>query len=242
MDLDKISQKILLKMYQIDGETTASELRDSVGLEDNQSIHYRMDRKLIPDNLVHESDERREQPGSRKSARLYSLTDAGREWAEQNENRVTLTDLDDAEQELQHTERKLASVSEDVRKLKDWRQEQAGKSGGLASQVKDLRERVNEIEPLVKKHDLRDYRDLHTQLDQLAEQTSQLSNDVGSLPTQDDLATIENRIEDTNERISDLDRRLDTIEEDTNNWGTQMEQRVQQLEERTILDLLLPWR
>jgi len=242
MELDRISKHILTKMDQI-GDATAADLRDALGLDANQSVHYRMDEKLVPGGLVIEHPERREQPGSRKAARVYQLTADGAEWVEDHGHEVTLTDLDEAEQEIQRLSAEVRDLSGDITKLKRWRQEQAGRAGGVSTRLRDLGERVDDLDELMQKHEHRDYSGIWDQIHDLDERTDRLDARLD-----EPLATVEQ----VEQAVTDLDDRLDTIESNLSDveatqseyaeWAHETDDRVRQLEQRTFLDHLLPWR
>jgi archaellum component FlaC len=245
MEMDRTSRHILVKMDQIDGETTAAELRDSLGLEANQSIHYRMDNKLIPADLVEEGD-RREQPGSRKPARIYELTDSGREWVAEHGHRVTLTDLDDAEDEIQRLSSQLQSLQADVQNLKSWRQEQSGQTGGMSTRLNDIGDRLHDLEGQMVKHNRRDYSGIWDQIHELDNRTENLSTPIPENPaTEPEIKSIEDDVRDLDADVGSIESELTGIEATQSEWaewGHQMEDRVRDLEQRTLLDYLLPWR
>lgn len=248
MELDRISKHILSKMEQME-EATASELRDALGLEQNQSVHYRMDEKLIPNGYVYEQPHRREQPGSRKSARVYEIEDKGREWVEDHGHEITLADIDEAEQEIQRLTAEFRGISEDVQKLKKWRQAQSGQSGGLKSRVSNLSEDVEELKALMDKHERRDYSKIWDQLHSLGDRTDSLEQSIPDEP----LVT-ETEIEQVSQDIQSLERRIDSIESNLSDiestqsewidWANSIDARVQDVEHKqsqSLLSRLLPF-
>lgn len=246
MELDRISKHILTKMAQME-EATASELRDALGLEQNQSVHYRMDQKLIPNGYVYENPQRREQPGSRKPARVYEIEPKGKEWVEDHGHEVTLTDIDEAEQEIQRLTAEFRSLSDDIQKLKRWRQEQSGHSGGVKNRLSDLSDDIEELQALMDKHERRDYSGIWDQLHSLGDRADDLERRFPDEPpaTAADIEQVQSDIRSLNNRLDSLESNLDDVEgtqSDYNEWAHQLEARVQELENRTLLDYLLPWR
>ena len=238
MELDRISKHVVVKLDQLE-EATASELKEAIGLDANQSIHYRMDRKLIPQGLALEHPDRREQPGSRKAARVYQITERGEDWADEHGHEITLSDLDEAEQEIQRLSAEVRDLSGDIQKLKRWRQEQAGRTGGVSNRLSDLGERVDELDERMEKHDRRDYSKIWDQLRDLDERTDRLDARLD-----EPLATVEQ----VEQSVADLDDRLDTLtarlddvdgtQGDFSEWAHEMDERVQRLEQRASQSLL----
>jgi len=245
MELDRISKHILTKMDQI-GDATAADLRDALGLDANQSVHYRMDEKLIPRGLVIEHPDRRDQPGSRKAARVYQLTADGAEWVEDHGHEVTLTDIDEAEQEIQRLSAEFRDLSGDIQKLKRWRQEQAGHAGGVSTRLSTLGDRVDDLGEKMEKHEQRDYSAIWDQIHDLDGHTDRLDARLDEpLASEDDIEQVEQAVADLNDRLDALAARLDDVEANQSEyaeWAHQMESRVQTVENRTFLDHLLPWR
>lgn len=233
MELDRISKHVLVKLTQFE-EATASDLKDALGLEQNQSIHYRMDEKLIPENLVYEHPERREQPGSRKAARVYQITETGEDWVDEHGHEITLSDLDEAEEEIQRITAELRSISTDLQKLKRWRQEQSGHSGGVSTRLNNIGERVDDLEALMEKHERRDYSEIWDRLHDLNEQTEQLDERVNDTVTADDIEQVEENLKDISNRVETLATNLDSIKEtqdDWSEWGNRADRRLQRLEQ-----------
>lgn len=77
--IDRTSQKILIQLYE-QGPATASELRESVGVEQEQPIHYRYTHYLGPDaSGALEIVDRRNNPGAIAPSPVYGLTTWGRD-------------------------------------------------------------------------------------------------------------------------------------------------------------------
>jgi len=246
MELDRISKHILTKMDQLD-EATASELRDALGLEQNQSVHYRMDQKLIPNGYVYENPERREQPGSRKAARVYEIEPKGRDWVGDHGHEVTLADIDEAEQEIQRLTAEFRSLRADMQKLKQFRQKQSGHSGRATRSLSNLRDDVDELQALMDKHERRDYSGIWDQLHSLGDRADNLERRFPDEPvaTKADIAQVQRDIQDIEERLESLNSNLEDVQstqEAWSNWGRQLDSRIQKVENRTILDQILPWR
>lgn len=235
MELDRISKHVVVKLAQLE-EATASELKEALGLEQNQSIHYRMDEKLIPQGLVLEHPERREQPGSRKAARVYQITKRGEDWADEHGHEITLSDLDEAEQEIQRLSAELRDLSSDVQSLRRWRQEQAGHSGGVSTRLSNLGDRVDDLEGLMDKHERRDYSGIWDQLHDLDERTDRLNRRLDEpLATADDIEQVEQAIANLNDRLDTLAANLDDVggtQRDFSEWSHSMDERVRRLEQR----------
>lgn len=245
MELDRISKHVVVKLDQLE-EATASELKEAIGLDANQSIHYRMDRKLIPQGLALEHPDRRDQPGSRKAARVYQITDDGAEWVEDHGHEVTLTDIDEAEQEIQRLSAEVRGLSSDIQKLKRWRQEQAGHSGGVSTRLSTLGDRVDDLGEKMDKHERRDYSGIWDQIHDLDERTDRLGARLDEpLATADDIEQVEQAVADLDDRLDTIESNLSDVEatqSDFSDWSHSMDDRVRQLEQRTFLDHLLPWR
>lgn len=238
MELDRISKHVLVKLAQLD-EATATELKEALGLDQNQSIHYRMDEKLIPQGLVHEHPERREQPGSRKAARVYQITSSGEEWVEEHGHEVTLSDLDAAEQEIQRLTSELRKVSTDLQSIKKWRQEQSGQTGGMSARLSDIGDRVGDLEEQMSKHNRRDYSGIWDRLHDLDERADRLAKNLPDDPATDD--DVRRVSQDLHNRTDELESRLDNIaasQSEFSDWSHSTDKRVQQLEQHTEQGIL----
>jgi chromosome segregation ATPase len=238
MELDRISKHVLVKLAQLD-EATATELKEALGLDQNQSIHYRMDQKLIPQDLAREHPERREQPGSRKAARVYQITSSGEEWVNEHRHEVTLSDLDAAEQEIQRLTSELHKVSSDLQSLKKWRQEQSGQTGGMSTQLSDIGDRVGDLEEQMVKHNRRDYSGIWDRLHDLDERADRLAKNLPDDPaTDDDVRRVR---QDLDNRADELESRIDNIaasQSEFSDWSHSTDKRVQQLEQHTEQGIL----
>jgi len=241
MKLDRISKHVLVKLAELE-EATASELREALGVEQNQSIHYRMDEKLIPQKLAHEHPDREEQPGSRKAARVYQITPEGEEWVAEHGHEITLADIDEAEQEIQRLSAELRSISSDVQSLKKWQQKQSGQTGGISNSVGKLGDRVDDLDERVQKHDRRDYSEIWDRLHELDEHTDRLSKKLDEpLATANDIEQVNKDVQNLSNRLDSLESHLDNLQASHNDWaewGNQTDQRVKNIEQHASQGLL----
>jgi hypothetical protein len=75
--IDRVSQKMLVYLHE-EGPSTASEMRDAVGVEQEQSIHYRYNLYLGPDaSGAVQVSESRDNPGCILASPVYALTEWG---------------------------------------------------------------------------------------------------------------------------------------------------------------------
>jgi len=237
MELDRISKHVLVKLAQLD-EATASELKDALGLEQNQSIHYRMDEKLIPQKLVLEYPERREQPGSRKAARVYQITDTGNDWVDKHGHEITLSDLDEAEQEIQRITAELRSVSSDIQKLKSWRQEQSGHAGGVSTRLSTLGDRVDDLDERMQMHDRRDYSGIWDQLHDLNDRTDKLDDELDSLASERQLQQETSELKSNIESIESRQKSTEDSLQEFAEWSRPVDQRLRRLEKHATQGFL----
>lgn len=78
-DLDFESQMTLEVLLNLGGDATAGRLKEQVGVDQTQQIHYRVDEWLAPLGLVADAGETREYNG--QPSKVYELTDDGEEVA-----------------------------------------------------------------------------------------------------------------------------------------------------------------
>jgi chromosome segregation ATPase len=241
MDLDSTSKHILIRLNEVE-KATAPDLRDSVGVDQSQQIHYRMDNKLIPRNLVVEGA-RREEPGSRRNSRVYRITEDGKNWVEEHRHEVTLNSIDEAEAAIERLSERISDVSETTEELCEWRSESSGQLGGLKSRLSGLSEDVEDLEYRVQKHDDADYnqrissqerrlKDINRKYqsadNELSQEIEELRSDVRGINTRID--TIEDHVSHIEQQQMDMADHLQSIE-----------RRLSELENRTVLDRLRRW-
>lgn len=167
--IDNLSQVFLQVLRDRGGRATAGELRRVTEVEDNQQVHYRMKRYLVPAGLV-EGAGTRAMPGRTLDARVYGLTDEGREWlnghaedilqaveaaeAMESLQRVRTT-VDTFGGRLERVERRQGEVDEQMGRwssqLHDWKGtvedvREMAKSAARASFVDDLVDDVRALE------------------------------------------------------------------------------------------------
>jgi DNA-binding PadR family transcriptional regulator len=244
--LDRTSQHLLANLDEME-EATAAELREAVGVEQNQQIHYRMNNKLLSHGFVDERDTRRSKPGATKDARVYQITNKGKEWVADYGSELTFTDLDEAEEEIQRLTERVHEMRKDVLELKKFRKMTEGHRGGVKSRLANLTEAVDEIRTTTNTHASRDYDGIWETLHRLENHGKQRRDSISWLKKELNGTTKD--VERNERRHENLKRNLTSDYEDVRDsqmefseWSRRMDRRVNQLENETFLDRLLPWR
>lgn len=227
-------EKQMLVVLDEEGEMLASDIRDRLELDQNQQVHYRADGAL--DEYV-TTVRREEQPGAAAAARVYALTDAGREWVAEQSDDVSFTSLSDTEKEIERLNQQVSDLRGELKQATEWHREDAG-------HYSQLRQEVEEIE-----NELRMVRTRASGAKGDAERLKDSLDDVETRLTgvQKQIDRLEDNVEDQSEKQRELVEHLQHLSEQVEQVEANQKQverlrdRVEELEDSqpsSLLDLL----
>lgn len=221
MEIDNTSRLMLVRLAEVE-EASASELRDALGMDQNQQVHYRTQKH---EDLV-EVTRLEEQPGSRRDAKIYALTPEGEEWVRDHRHEVTVASLDDAERLLERLSEQVHQLQESVERAEEQYQRETG-------HYNEIRSRVASIESELKKLRM-DFGSHHH--DDLDDRLSEVESAVESAAEEDDVkGALSGQRDNINDALGDFDQRISSHSDRL----TELEERVEKQENRTLLDFLL---
>lgn len=224
-------ERQMLIVLDEEGEMLASDIRDRLELDQNQQVHYRADGAL--DEYV-TTVRREEQPGAAAAARVYALTDAGREWVAEQSDDVSFSSLSDAENEIERLNQQVSDLGDELKQATEWHREDAGHYSQLRGQVDEMQDELRLV---------------RTRAAGAAGDTDRLRNDVDSIEDrlsalQQQIERLENSVEEQSEKRRELAEQLERIEQlqrENSNQLNSLEGRIEDLEHNQpsgLLDLL----
>jgi DNA-binding PadR family transcriptional regulator len=182
-ELDELAEKILSLLAEESGELTTTEIRDSVGLETDDSgsskVYYRVSKYLEPEGLV-ESHLPDPEPGKYPAKRI-SLTDAGEEFVAEND--FSEPDTQIADDRLTALEDRIDALEAENERLREQVAESDADGGETDGETVDG-EMMRELEQRV------------ASLEETLEAQSDRIGDVG-----DEIAAVNSRIDSANNDI-----------------------------------------
>lgn len=246
--IDELSQTILQVIRDRGGSARARELRDRTSAESNEQIHYRYREYLGPPDENNpdrigflEQGDAEDVPGAANAARIYELTDRGRDWLDDHTEDITdAVDAAKAVESLRRTRQTLDELAEQVDSFEDrmdgWQKTMNRRSRRLS----ELSNRVDETT------DVRDeaWNMAHSaeqDVDQLRADLDDLRNEVSSLVDRVDGLETEMKAE-RKERERAVQRLGDWAEDelrDVRQAAHSAREEVRTIRERGLLDCLL---
>jgi DNA repair exonuclease SbcCD ATPase subunit len=189
--LDRDVERLLLTLAG--GPLRTSEIRDELGLNQNQQVLYRFENK-VPGELF---EQREERPHPGQNLKVWALTEEGEQWIEEHREEIERpANLQETIEELEALESGLARVE--------------GRSGSLRQSVEELRERVRAAERTQAERE----QAVVERIESLAEDVEEVSEAVVSL--QKSLESKADRAElgEVRTRQSELSRNLEELQEE----------------------------
>jgi len=206
--IDKTSQRILQHLNSLRGEdvpsATSTELRDACGIDNSQTITYRVNTHLGPAGLVEWVEE--DTTGAAGSRRHYHITNEGAEWASDHADDLARpSDLDDTADTAQDALSVAQDAFAEAEKAKD--------------SVQNYRQKVARLKTRVTGREDPDYdgywdEEGHEQrIEYLEESVGRLSEQVVSKAPGEQAASNEGRSKDNEKAIANLQDNLNAIRE-----------------------------
>jgi uncharacterized coiled-coil DUF342 family protein len=211
--VDETSQVLLQVLRDRREAMTTGELRKQADLEQNRPVQYRMDEYLVPAGLVERAGERK-MPGGSPNAKLWRITDEGREWVSDHAEDLTIArDAHRAIESLQRTRETVDRLSDDLeafnQKVDGWQETMNRRSKRihqLEEQQKSWRaELVEQGDEAWNKA-----RDVERTVSRVADDVDELETRMESL--EDDVDQVTGYVEDVSEWLESFDDRVGAVE------------------------------
>ena len=223
--IDDLSQVLLQVLRDRGGCGTAGELRRVTEVEDNQQVHYRMKRYLMPAGLV-EGAGTRAMPGRTLDARVYGLTDEGREWLDGHaEDILQAVEAAQAVESLQRVRATVDTFGGRLERVERRQEEVDEQMGRWSSQLHDWKGTVEEVREVARSSARASF------VDDLAEDVRVLERETGSAG--EDRRELREEVEDVERGAQELDERMAEQErvEELVETVTALEREIEGLEE-----------
>lgn len=200
--IDNLSQVLLQVLRDRGGRGTAGELRRVTEVEDNQQVHYRMKRYLVPAGLV-EGAGTRAMPGRTLDARVYGLTAEGREWLDGHaEDILQAVEAAQAVESLQRVRATVDTFGGRLERVERRQDEVDEQMGRWSSQLHDWKGTVEEVRETARSAARASFvDDLADDVRTLERETVNASNDCRELG--EEIADVAGGVEQLDKRMAE---------------------------------------